>query len=136
MTTEQKTVAPKKERVKRTPINGARNVLNVRGKDPAYSYRIVNDVDTRVNDFLERGYEVVTDQGVTVGDKRVAIPSQSGSVVEMSVGQGQKAVLMRIKKEWYDEDQAAKQQSVDQIENQMKAETRKDGNYGSIKIES
>ena len=135
MNTEQK-VAPKKERVKRAPINGTRNVLNVRGKDPAYTYRIVNDVDTRVNDFLERGYEIVTDQGVTVGDKRVAIPSQTGSNVELSVGQGQKALLMRIKKEWHEEDQAAKQQQVDLLEQQMKAETRKDGNYGSIKIES
>jgi hypothetical protein len=135
MTTTETKVTVKRERTKRTPINGARGVLNVRGKDPAYSYRIVNDVDTRVNDFLERGYEVVTDQGVTIGDKRVAIPTQPGSVVEMSVGQGTKAVLMRIKKEWYEEDQSAKQQQVDQVEVQMKAETRKDGNYGSIKIE-
>ena len=135
MTTTENKVKVTRERTKRTPINGVRGVLNVRGKDPAYSYRIVNDVDTRVNDFLERGYEVVTDQGVTIGDKRVAIPTQAGSVVEMSVGQGTKGVLMRIKKEWYDEDQAVKQQQVDQVETQMKAETRKDGNYGSIKIE-
>ena len=131
MTTETK----KTQRVKRTPINGQRSILNVKGKDPAYSYRIVNDVDDRINEFLERGYEIVTDEGIQVGDKRVAKPTQSGSAVELSVGQGTKAFLMRIKKEWYDEDQAEKNAKVDQIETQMKADPRKDGNYGSIKIE-
>ena len=131
MTTETK----KTQRVKRTPINGQRSILNVKGKDPAYSYRIVNDVDDRINEFLERGYEIVTEEGIQVGDKRVAKPTQSGSAVELSVGQGTKAFLMRIKKEWYDEDQAEKNSKVDQIETQMKADPRKDGNYGSIKIE-
>ncbi len=134
MTTET-TKSTKTTRTRRTPINGQRNVLNVRGKDPNYSYRIVNDVDDRINEFLERGYEVVTDEDVKVGDKRVAKPTQSGSAVELSVGGGTKAFLMRIKKEWYDEDQEAKAAKTTEIENQMKADARKDGNYGSIKIE-
>ncbi len=133
--TTNTTKVEKTTRTRRTPINGQRSVLGVKGKDPAYSYRIVNDVGDRINEFLERGYEVVTDNSVTVGDKRVAIPSQAGSAVEVSVGQGTKAFLMRIKKEWHDEDQAAKNAKVDAIENQMKAETRKDGNYGYIKNE-
>lgn len=134
MTTEN-TVTKRTVRTKRTPINGQRNILTVRGKDPAYSYRIVNDVDDRIQEFLERGYELVADEAVSVGDKRVAKPTQSGSNVELSVGQGTKAFVMRIKKEWYDEDQAAKAAKVNEIENQMKADARKDGNYGSIKIE-
>ncbi len=133
MTTE--TTTKRTPRTKRTPINGQRSILNVKGKDPEYSYRIVNDVDDRINEFLERGYEIVTEESVVVGDKRVAKPTQSGSAVELSVGQGTKAFLMRIKKEWYDEDQAVKQAKVSEIENQMKAETRKDGNYGYIKNE-
>ncbi len=133
MTTETKVT--KQTRTRRTPINGSRSILGVKGKDPAYSYRIVNDVGDRINEFLERGYEVVSDSGVTVGDKRVAKPSQEGSAVKISVGQGTQAFLMRIKKEWYDEDNAAKNARVDALENQMKAETRQDGNYGYIKNE-
>ncbi len=133
--TIEKTPVVKRERPKRTPINGRRNVLNVKGKDPAYEYRIVNDIDTRVADLQERGYEVVTDEGVSVGDKRVAIPTQAGSPVQISVGQGTKAFLMRIKKEWYAEDKAAQAAEVDKIEGQIKAETQQHGNYGSIKIE-
>lgn len=134
MTTET-TKSTRTPRAKRTPINGQRSILNVKGKDPNFSYRIVNDVDDRINEFLERGYEIVTEEGVQVGDKRVAKPTQSGSAVELSVGNGTKAFLMRIKKEWYQEDQDAKQAKVSEIENQMKADARKDGNYGSIKIE-
>lgn len=138
MTTEniKSTPVVKKERVKRAPINGKRSILNVRGKEPGYEYRIVNDVDSRINEFLERGYEVVTDSSISVGDKRVNKPSQAGSAVEISVGQGTKAFLMRIPKEYYDEDQREKQKQINLIEGQMKAEANKDGNYGSIKIES
>ena len=135
MSTEA-SVKSKADRPKRTPINGRRSILSVKGKDPNYEYRIVNDVDTRIADFKERGYELVTDQGVTVGDKRVAIPTQEGSPVMVSVGQGTKAYLMRIKKEWYQEDQQEKQRQVNLTESQITAETQKDGNYGSIKINS
>jgi hypothetical protein len=123
-----------KERTRRTPINGQRSVLGVKGKDPAYEYRIVNDVNDRISEFEERGYEIVSDSGVTVGDKRVGKVAATGSPVEISVGQGTKAYLMRIKKEWYAEDQKAKANHINAIEADIKAETRKDGNYGSIDI--
>jgi hypothetical protein len=125
----------KKERQRRTPINGNRSVLGVKGKDPAFEYRIVNDVNDRITEFQERGYEVVTDGDVTVGDKRVGKASAGGSPVEISVGQGTRAFLMRIKKEWYKEDQAAKEEHTKKLESDIMSETRKDGNYGNIKLE-
>ncbi len=133
--TEQAKQTTTRKRTSRTPINGRRSVLGVKGKDPNFEYRIVNDVNDRIAEFQERGYEIVTDGEVTVGDKRVGKVSASGSPVEISVGQGTRALLMRIPKEFYAEDQKAKAANIAAIEADIKAETRKDGNYGSIKIE-
>jgi hypothetical protein len=119
-------------RTRRTPI-GTRNVLTVAGKDPNYVYRIVNDSGDRINEFLEAGYELVPEDSVKVGDKRVNKASSEGSNAQISVGQGQKAFVMRIRKEWYQEDQAAKQQRVDQLEATIKDKAL-DGTYGKLEI--
>jgi len=124
----------KTERIRRSSINGTRNRLNVRGKEPGYVYRIVNDIDDRIQNFKEMGYELVTDNTVVVGDKRVANPSQEGSPVEISVGQGVKAYVMRQKQEWYDEDQKAKQERVNELETSMKRNAANLGLEGILKI--
>lgn len=115
----------------RTPV-GQRNILTVKGKDPNYHYRIVNDLDDRIAQFLEAGYELVEDT-VEVGDKRVNAASALGSKKNISVGQGTKAHVMRIKKEWYDEDEATKLRQVAEIERATKAKAL-DGTYGELKI--
>lgn len=122
------------KRTRRTPINGQRSILGVKGKDPDYEYRIVNDINDRISEFQERGYEIVTDQGVVVGDKRVGKATATGSPVEISVGQGTKAFLMRTKKEYYLEDQKIKAELINRTEADIKAETQKDGSYGSIDL--
>lgn len=122
------------KRTRRTPVNGTRNRLNVRGKEPGYVYRIVNDIDDRVQTFQEMGYEIVTDSNVQVGDRRVANPTKEGSPVQVSVGQGVKAYVMRQKQDWYDEDQAAKQVKVNELEASMKREADANGFIGSLKI--
>jgi hypothetical protein len=114
----------------RRPVSG-RNILTVKGKDPAYEYRIVNDDADRVARFQEGGYELVSDESVKVGDNRVSLPTAEGTVKQMSVGQGRKAFLMRIKKEWYDEDQKEKQKKVDELEATTKANAMK-GMTGTI----
>ena len=120
-------------RTQRTPI-GRRNVLTVAGKDPGYEYRIINDDSKgRVEQFLEAGYELVEDSSVKVGDKRVNKPTAEGSVSQISVGQGVKAYVLRIKKDWYSEDQQAKQKHNDLIEASTKAKAL-DGTYGKLEI--
>ena len=119
-------------RVKRTPI-GTRSVLTVAGKDPNFVYRIINDSGDRVQEFMDAGYELVKDDSVKVGDKKVNKASSEGSLSQVSVGQGQKAFVVRIKKEWYEEDQAAKQVRVDELENSTKAKAL-DGTYGKLEI--
>ena len=122
-------------RVTRASINGVRNVLTVSGKDPDYVYRIVNDDGDRVAQMQERGYEVVTDSTVTVGERRVANPTQEGSPVMASVGGGKKAYVMRIRKDWHSEDQAAKAAQVAQTEGAMQA-AAKEGMYGKLELSS
>jgi len=120
------------QRPKRTPING-RNVLTVTGKEPGYVYRIVNDAGDRVQQFLDAGYEKVLANDVQVGDKRINSASPEGSVAQVSVGNGEKAIVMRIREEWYKEDQLAKQAHVDQLEQTIKQNVS-GADYGTVKI--
>lgn len=117
--TKELTQAPAKARVKRTPVAN-RNILSVEGKDPNYVYRIVNDTGNRIETFKDAGYELVSAKDVRVGDKRVNSASPEGSNAQVFVGDGQKAFVMRIPKEWYDEDQEAKQAHIKELERSMK----------------
>ena len=119
-------------RVTRIPVS-SRNVLTVKGKDPNYVYRVVNDVDDRIAQFIEGGYELVDDNSTDVGDKRVSKDTSIGSKKIFSVGQGTKGYLMRIPKEYYIEDQDAKQRFVNAQEASIK-EKALDGNYGKLEI--
>ena len=119
-------------RVTRVPV-GQRNILTVKGKDPAYVYRIVNDVDDRITQFQEGGYEIVQDEAVAVGDVRASSGTPVGTTKNLSVGRGTKAYVMRIKREWYEEDQANKQGFVNQQEQSIR-EKALDGTYGKLDI--
>lgn len=122
------------ERVRRTSINGTRNKLTVRGKDPDYEYRHVLDIDGRVEDLSERGYEIVENKGIEVGDKRVASASPTGSVVATNSGDGRKLILMRIKKEFYEEDKKTKEAVVNATEEQLRGQASNNGLTGNIKL--
>jgi len=119
-------------RVRRSPV-GVRNVLTVNGKDPNFEYRVINDTGDRVQQFLDAGYEVCKASEVRVGDKRVNGTSPEGSVAQVSVGGGQKGLVVRIKKEWYSEDQEAKLQNVDATEAATK-ERALNGTYGKYEV--
>lgn len=123
------------KRVRRAPINGTRNKLTLKGEiDPNYVYRHVLEDGTgeRVFEMKERGYEPVESKGVSVGDKRVADPSALGSVVTTPSGTN-KLILMRIKKEFYEEDQALKQAEVDRMEGSIK-NPNQDGFTGKVTL--
>ncbi len=115
----------------RTPV-GARKRLSVPNQEPGYVYRIVNDLDDRVQQLLDNGYEIVPN--AKVGDKRVDLPSALGSASTVSVGQGIKGVVMRQRQEFYTEDQATKQLEVDKLEGTMKSDARKAADYGNLNI--
>lgn len=121
-------------RPKRVSVEGNnRNRLTVDGKDPGFEYRWVNDLDSRIEMFKEGGWEVVTHK-VQVGDKRVGEPTQEASAVTKAVGKGTTAVLMRILKEWYDEDQLAKMDRIRAVQAGIEQAPQRPGMYGKIKI--
>ena len=119
-----------KQKVKRTPVSGARNILTVSNSDPNYMYRWVNDTVGRIQMFTEAGYEVVT-KDLEVGDATVDKLSKVGSAITRTVGGLMTAVLMRVPREWYNEDQATKMAEVDAAENAMRQDAQS-GRYGSM----
>jgi hypothetical protein len=102
-------------------------------KDPNYVYRFVNDTGSRVANFQSAGYEFVEDKDLVVGDSRVFDPSDVGSAKRVTSNDGTTSYLMRIKKEYYEEDQAAKAALVNETEQAMKRDASQ-GMYGSIKV--
>ena len=100
-----------------------RQPLAVKNRDPNFEYRIVNDEPGRVQRLELAGWAVDTE--TTVGDTYAGQASTMGSATAKPVGRGRMGVVMKIPKELYDEDQAAKQREVDRTEEQM-LETAKD----------
>jgi len=117
---------------------GHRNRISLRERDPNYQYRLVNcnlegDPD-RVAALEELGYEIVPNKVAgRTGDAKVDNPSTLGSASEISVGRGDRAVWMRIRKDWFEEDQKAKQKEIDSLEKRTQTEG---ADYGKVTITS
>ena len=125
-------MAGKAQRTQRTPLAN-RSVLGIKGKEPGYVYRIVNDTGDRVASFQEQGYEIVTDSSITIGDRRVGKASADGSPVQVAVGNGIDGYLMRIKEEYYKEDQAYKEQKLSELEQSMRKEAKLSSDFHNLK---
>jgi hypothetical protein len=119
-------------RPRRTPV-ATRNRLAIKNKEDGYAYRIVNDKDDRIELLMEQDYEVVPNAKVgAMGDRRVDSPQPVGSAASLSVGNGTRAVVMRKRKDWLEEDYKAKQAEIDALEATMKADALRKSDYGSI----
>ena len=112
--------------------SGSRDVLTVQGKDDNFIYRVVNDVPGRVAEMQSRGYELAEGDEVFLSNKDSS--RSEGSVKSKHVGGGINGVLMKIPKEWYNEDQALKMEHIKKVEQSTKTSNIK-GGYGSVKIE-
>lgn len=123
-----------KRQARRSSINGVRNILTVKGKDPDKEYRWAADVDDRIETLREWGWVVETDKNLKVGDKRVNSPTSEGTPVTKSGGQGVTLVLMSIKKEFFKEDQDRKQTEIDRLEASIKADAKAKSDYGKLEV--
>ena len=111
----------------RVPGETIRRKLSYPGED-GYEMRWANDKDTRITDLLERGWDhVLKDEGKAVGDPDVAneVAQDLGTQVSRVVGAEDdgrpiKAYLMKIRKDWYEEDRKAKDDYLTQLEKQIK----------------
>jgi hypothetical protein len=105
-----------------------RNRISFDNKDPDYVYRVVNDKDGRITKMQGIGYEFV-ESDEQLGDYRVAEGSKMGKAVSKPVGNGVNGYLMRIRKEFYEEDKAEKEKRVDATEAALKPSKAKE-EYG------
>ena len=118
-------------RPKRQPV-GFRNRLAVHDKDPNYVYRWINtnaDGGDRVDIMKDAGYELVEKSAKRAANGRVDA-SPLGGFETTPGGSGDTLVLMRQRKEYYQEDQQAKQSRVDELDKAQKRTP--DGFYGKI----
>jgi hypothetical protein len=119
---------PNRSKPKRVKFND-RNRISFSGMHPDFVYRVVNDKPGRIERMQEIGYEFV-ESDEQLGDYRVAEGSKLGKAVSKAVGGGVNGYLMRIKKEFYDEDRKAKDERVDSIESALKPK-KSEGEYGT-----
>lgn len=122
-------------RVSRQPV-GLRNRLAGVTKEPGYVYRYVNDEDDRVAICEAAGYEFVDNSAINLNShRRLNEPAVEGAKALVSVGGGKKAFLMRIREDWYKEDQNAKLKQVRETQEAMKYKDKNEyGLSGSISI--
>jgi hypothetical protein len=130
-------------RKQRVPVSSNRAPLMYRGMDTDnFSYRWVIDNPDRIATFLEAGYEFAPPTaGNVVGEKTVDTTNDKSSRVSRSAKfGGLKLFLMRLPIEFYNEDQAAKQREIDEMENTMREPGKgrvvgKEVDFGSIKLD-
>lgn len=118
---------------KRIPL-GSRNILTA-PKRAGFVRRFVNDKGDRVQAFKDAGWTLVEE--APVGDPKLGRASSIGSLTNPSVGAGQRALLMEIPEQYYQEDYNAAQAKITQVENEIKRNSKapgKDGLAGEVKI--
>ena len=118
---------------KRVPL-GTRNILTA-PKKPGFVRRFVNDRGDRIQQFINAGYSIVSED-IEVGDPKIGKPKQIGSIVS-SQRDGQRKVLMEIPEEFYKEDYKRAQNKINIVENELKRNITNpgaDGLHGRVEI--
>lgn len=138
----------KRKRKSQGPLGGFNAKLSIpKGLVPDDKMpRWVNDVDNRLQTFLDNDYEFVqAKEGMKIGDTGTDGNTDIGSKISKVVGttktnEPMRAYLMMIDRDWYEEDQAEKQVKVDNIDRAIRspgfgADTKgldKNHTYGKI----
>lgn len=121
----------------RTPINGARNKLVLKGVPSHLHACWINDSDEgqNVQAYLDAGYSFWTSKGVTTQDRHVNTDSQVGAVISRNVGNGTVAYAMVCPMEIYlDECRRLEEETDAKTETMFRRQEDKAGSYGKIKI--
>ena len=116
-----KTEMPRASRRERVPFGQARTKLGVKGLPDNTVGRWVNDSDSRIQEMLDRGYRFVDKDGVFVGEDIIDGNASLDTRVSKIVGRDESgrpltAHLMAIPKDFHEEDQAAKNQEINELD--------------------
>lgn len=119
---ERESTREESGRSKRVPLGVARSKLSVPTRQ-GYVRRWVNDTEGRLLNASSGGYEYATDQSLQIGTQDIDnenrdLGARISRVVDKSTGQ--KAYLMEIKEEFYQEDQALKAKAIAEKDNLIK----------------
>lgn len=125
---ERPTKLNRSERPTRTPINGSRDVLNVRGQEEGFHYCWVNE--DNVDRYLDGDYEFVTHE-VIVGDKKLQAAA-IGAKHSKAVGNGVTAYLMRCPDEIYQDELKSIATKTNEVEATL--HDKAEGQYGNVEI--
>ena len=124
-------------KVDRIPVSGGRKKLTIEGKDPNYHYCVITDREGNIDKFIRGGYEVCKRSELdSIGLRTVNKTDSVDDVARIPVGLGDDGIVMKIKREWYEEDQAAKQvRNKEQTESMFQnLNSGKDGTYGKVEV--
>ena len=116
---------PTRERV-RNVFNGTQAKLTVNHQIPGYHMHIFNDEPGRIQTAIDGGWEFVTpDEVGGVKDSVTSGNTDLGDKVRFLVGTSEKgdglyAYLMKIKEEWWEEDQAEIQKRNDRVDDAIR----------------
>ena len=121
----------------RVPVSGNRDILTIEGKDPDYVYRFILDGSEdgqRIQKFKAAGYDLVSSDGHSVGQDMVYKTNNVGSIIRVPAGNSKFYYCVRIRKEWYKEDQSLKQGEILDREKAITRTDSENGQYGNIKL--
>ena len=118
--------APQAVRRRRGAFNGTTPKLSVTGDIPGYHMRIFSDSENRIELALDDGYEFVRPSEITgVSENVVSRNGDLGDRIRFLVnprasGPMQYGYLMKIRQEWWEEDQADLQMQNNRIDSAIK----------------
>jgi hypothetical protein len=135
-------------RKRRNVFNGTEAKINVREQIPGYHLHVFTDANSRIQEALDSGYEFVRPN--EVGGVSENVVSRNGDLGERirflvnphSEGTEQYGYLMKIRQEWFEEDQAeiqAKNNRIDAAVRKGKITGENSGFYsptGGIKLQT
>jgi len=109
-------------RKRRNVFNGTEAKIGVREQIPGYHLHVFTDTGGRIQEAMDSGYEFVT--SAEVGGVSENVVSRNGDLGERirylvnprASGTEQYGYLMKIRQEWYEEDQAALQMKNNAID--------------------
>lgn len=105
-----------RETQKRVPAGQPKVSLIVKGIPKGYRGYWARE--EQIQELLDAGYEFVAQENVQVGSEQDR-GDGLGNVVQHQGKRGTRLYLMKIKQEWYDENQALKQKEVDAVDHQI-----------------
>lgn len=113
----KKGIRQNREQQKRIPAGMPKQKLKVKGMEPGYKYYFASE--DQIDELHNAGYTLVANKGeIEVGEDGHVI---KGSIVSRSASRSDdsRLYLMRIKQNWYEENQKIKHDLIDKNEQQI-----------------